>query len=139
MKNLLKSVMLTLIVVSFFGCETEEMDVIDQDQSVLNRDSFSTNYGPCEESQSLAKFVNNGSYATDFKVYDSEGIILTSEFLTPRNSSDLKSISPGINVTIVSRNFEYTFSRTINMKKCMLYSFVIDASNNLNMYKHELY
>ena len=46
-------------------------------------------------------------YDTDFIVYDSEGTILTSEFLTPNESSELKPITTNNKVTVVVKNSEY--------------------------------
>ena len=135
MKNLLKSVMLLLLTMSLIGCESEAIENVN-DQS--RESSISTANGPCENLQALAKFVNYGSYETDFKVYDSDGVILTSDLLIPDNSSDLKPISTIDKVTLVISNSGTSIRKTLDLKSCMLYTFVIDAENAFRMYKSEI-
>ena len=131
--------MLVLLIVPLIGCESESIEKLNQDQSRLNlENSITVDGGPCEDLQTFTKFVNYGSYDTDFTVYGTDGTILTSEFLTPQHSSDLKSITPTAKVTVVLRNSGYALRKTVSMKTCMLYTFAIDASNTFTMYKSEL-
>jgi len=139
MKNLLKSVMLVLFVMPLIGCESEPIENVNHDQSRLSfENSLTAEIATCESLQSFAKFVNYGSYVTDFQVYDSEANLLVREVLTPDNSSDLKPIPSVKEVTVVIRNSENTFSMTVSMNKCMLYSFTIDESETFTIYKYQL-
>lgn len=139
MKNLLKSVMLMLLMLPFIGCEAEPVDTVNPNQSRFNLESLAElPSGPCENAESFAKFANYGDFETNFIVYDSDGNVLSREFLSPNDFSGAKEINSNEKLTIKIRNSENSFRKTIGVSPCTIYSFVIDSRNNVITNKFEL-
>ncbi len=139
MKNLLKSVMLVLLIVSFIGCESEPINTFENQSRLNFADSPNVPLEPCENLQSFAKFANFGNQITDFILFDSAGDILIREYLSPFQSTDLLRISSSDEkLTVQIRNSGNSFRKTIGVQTCMIYTFMIDENNTVIIDKFEL-
>ena len=132
MKNLLKSTLLACLALTLFTCTSDPSgnDIsTDLTPSQLN--------DPCVDQDPITRVINNGTVTVDFKVVDSDGVVLvdisgipastTTSWASFEEGEVLFSIDS--NQTLVSDD-----KVLLNMDSCMAYEIEINSNNEIVSY-----
>lgn len=132
MKNLLKSTLLVCLALTLFTCTSDPSgnDIsTDLTPSQLN--------DPCVGQDPITRVINNGTVNVDFKVIDSDGVVLvdipsipastTTSWASFEEGEVLFSIDS--NQTLVSDD-----KVLLNMDSCMAYEIEINSNNEIVSY-----
>lgn len=132
MKNLLKSTFLTCVALMLFACTS------DPSGNDISTDLTPTQLNdPCVAQDPITRVINNGTVTVDFKVVDSDGIVLVDIPNIPANTTtSWASFEEGdvlfsidTNQTLVNDD-----KVVISMGSCMAYEIEIDSNNEIVSY-----
>ncbi|MGJ8594097.1 MAG: hypothetical protein ACSHXF_16220 [Aquaticitalea sp.] len=132
--NLLKAVVLTIAMTSYYNCSVEPADQIElttETESYAVQQTFA-DPPTCSGVNPRARFVNNGTYAFDYAVYDSEGVLLIDiDGITPGTTTDWTDITSGSILFNLESGIESDQKVLHVFTDCTEISLEIDANNLL--------
>ncbi|APY07309.1 hypothetical protein BWZ20_02875 [Winogradskyella sp. J14-2] len=132
MKNLLKSTLLACTALLLFTCTA------DPSENDLSDDLTSNQLNdPCVAQNPITRVINNGTVAVDFKVIDTDGVVLVDIPNIPANTTtSWASFQEGdvlfsidSNATLVSDD-----KIILTMESCMAYEIEINNNNEIISY-----
>jgi hypothetical protein len=127
MKNLLKSVMLIALLLPFFGCVSESIDIVEE---AIIEDSEITEL--CANQKPQLQLANNCNIPVSLKIQDQNGLLLEFvENLPPGRLSDWKLFDPGV-VVITVFTTTSTKEITIDFDYCTYFEIGIDQNYQLS-------
>ena len=97
MKYLLKKLSLVIVILSISSCSVESIDneLTEQSFNEPIEQNVVNNY-TCTDANPEARFVNNGTIAFDFKIYDSNMVLLGDfQNVTPGSTTNWTSFNEG--------------------------------------------
>jgi hypothetical protein len=128
MKNLLKKISLAIVVIMFSSCSVEDIARLDTEATV-------TSNMTCNNATPEARFVNNGTVAFNFKIYDSNMSLLAHfQDVAPGTTTDWTSFTEGellftIEETTASGISDQKMETLIN--NCSTFDVTISSNNQL--------
>lgn len=128
MKNLLKKISLAIVVIMFSSCSVEDIASLDTEANVTSNIT-------CNDTNPEARFVNNGTVAFNFKIYDSNMSLLAHfQDVAPGTTTDWTSFTEGellftIEETTASGISDQKMETLIN--NCSTFDVTISSNNQL--------
>ncbi|MCB0400376.1 MAG: hypothetical protein KDD26_12340 [Winogradskyella sp.] len=132
MKNLLKRTLLVCLVLTLFTCTSDLSgnDIsADLTPSQLN--------DPCVDQDPITRVINNGTVTIDFKVVDSDGVVLVDIPNIPANTTtSWASFEEGDVLFSIDSNQTSVSDEKVQltMGSCMAYEIEIDSNNEIVSY-----
>lgn len=128
MKNLLKKISLAIVVIMFSSCSVEDITSLETEANLTSNIT-------CNDTNPEARFVNNGTVAFNFKIYDSNMSLLAHfQDVGPGSTTDWTSFAEGellftIEETIASGISDQKMETLIN--NCSTFDVTISSNNQL--------
>ncbi|MDY2588221.1 hypothetical protein [Winogradskyella aquimaris] len=132
MNNLLKRTFVMCFVLTLLTCTSDSAEnelSLDLNPSQLNE--------PCVGQLPITRVINNGTVSIDFKVIDSDGVVLVDIPSIPANTTtSWASFDEGVVLFSIDTNQTLVSDDKVelNMESCMAYEIEINTNNEVVSY-----
>lgn len=132
MKNLLKRTFVMCFVLTLLTCTSDSAEnelSLDLNPSQLNE--------PCVGQLPITRVINNGTVSIDFKVIDSDGVVLVDIPSIPASTTtSWASFDEGVVLFSIDTNQTLVSDDKVefNMESCMAYEIEINSNNEVVSY-----
>ena len=132
MKNLLMTVAIATMALTFFSCTTEAVDNFETEFTIENNPELQAN-DACDDAIPEARITNNGTVAVNLDIIDENGeVVGFVHNLLPGNTSSWISFPAGETLFSVSNDTYVADVKVVhNMTTCMIYDMVVESNNEL--------
>lgn len=132
MKNLLKRTFVMCFVLTLLTCTSDSAEnelSLDLNPSQLNE--------PCVGQLPITRVINNGTVSIDFKVIDSDGVVLVDiPSIRASTATSWASFDEGVVLFSIDTNQTLVSDDKVelNMESCMAYEIEINSNNEVVSY-----